>query len=183
MFDRAYIEYLVHFHCDRDYFECHEVLEEHWKKDALNNRKKYWVGLIQIAVALYHQRRENFSGALKMISNAIKILEKEKDHIEQLGLHSEKLLKLLVNRKEDIQHQLAYTSINLPIINKNLMNECLLICRKEGMEWGLESNLSNPDLIHKHMRRNRSDVIKERLVELEKRKKDRAVHTKKNPNL
>ncbi|PAD68333.1 hypothetical protein CHH83_14265, partial [Bacillus sp. 7586-K] len=33
MYDQEYIDFLVHFHCDRDYFECHEILEEHWKKD------------------------------------------------------------------------------------------------------------------------------------------------------
>ena len=178
MFDRAYIDYLIHFHCDRDYFECHEVLEEHWKKDDLKDRKKYWVGLIQIAVALYHHRRGNFNGALKMISNAIIIIENESAHIEQLGLHSDQLIKLLINRKKDIQNQLPYRSIDLPIINKELLNECLLICNEEGIKWGVESNLENKELIHKHMRRNRTDVIKERLVQLEKRKKNRSI----NPN-
>lgn len=52
LYPKAYIDYLVYFHGLRDYFECHEVLEEHWKKDDKAERKKYWVGLIQIAVAL-----------------------------------------------------------------------------------------------------------------------------------
>ncbi len=174
MFDRAYINYLIHFHCDRDYFECHEVLEEHWKKDALQDRKKYWVGLIQISVALYHQRRGNFSGALKMISNAIRIIENEQNHIEKLGLHSDQLIKLLTTRKKEIQQQLPYKSFNLPIKNQELMKECLLICKEKGMEWGVESNLTNNDLIDKHIRRNRTDVIKERLFQLEKRKTERS---------
>ncbi|PMC39473.1 DUF309 domain-containing protein [Bacillus sp. UMB0899] len=174
MFDRAYIDYLLHFHCDRDYFECHEVLEEHWKKDVLKDRKKYWVGLIQIAVALYHHRRGNFSGALKMISNAIGIIESERDHIEKLGLHSDLLMKLLVKRKNEIQHQRPYTSIDLPIKNKELMKECLSICKNEGIEWGAESNLTDKELIHRHKRRDRTDVIEERLFQLEKRKVERS---------
>ncbi|HZH58428.1 MAG TPA: DUF309 domain-containing protein [Metabacillus sp.] len=179
MFERAYIDYLLHFHCDRDYFECHEVLEEHWKKDAPKDRKKYWVGLIQIAVALYHHRRGNFNGALKMISNAITILENEHEHIKKLGLHSDHLIHLLQKRKKDIQNHLPYSSIDLPIVNKELMDECLTICNKKGVEWGIESNLTNKELIHKHMRRNRTDVINERLYQLEKRKKNRSVKTNK----
>ena len=27
-FPLKYIDFLVHFHGDRDYFECHEILEE-----------------------------------------------------------------------------------------------------------------------------------------------------------
>lgn len=53
MYPKAYIEYLVHFHSDRDYFECHEILEEHWKQDG---RNKGWLVLIQTAVAFYHYR-------------------------------------------------------------------------------------------------------------------------------
>lgn len=32
LYPTAYIKYLFHFHTDRDYFECHELLEEHWKQ-------------------------------------------------------------------------------------------------------------------------------------------------------
>lgn len=179
MFERAYIDYLLHFHCDRDYFECHEVLEEHWKKDAPQDRKKYWVGLIQIAVALYHHRRGNFNGALKMISSAIAILENEQEQIEKLGLHNDHLIQLLQKRKNEIQNHLPYLSINLPIVNKELMDECIMLCNRKGLEWGVESNLTNKELIHKHIRRNRTDVINERLYQLEKRKKNRSVKTNK----
>ena len=32
VYPEAYIEYLMYFHGNRDYFECHEVLEEYWKE-------------------------------------------------------------------------------------------------------------------------------------------------------
>ena len=60
-FPQKYIEYLVHFHGDRDYFECHEILEEYWKKIDNGNKESIWVGLIQLAVANYHHRRKNLT--------------------------------------------------------------------------------------------------------------------------
>ncbi len=62
MYPKAYIDYLVEFHATRDYFECHEILEEYWKEDPPKKRKRYWVGFIQLAVALYHHRRQNTAG-------------------------------------------------------------------------------------------------------------------------
>ena len=31
MYPTEYIQFLIHFHGDYDYFECHEILEEYWK--------------------------------------------------------------------------------------------------------------------------------------------------------
>ncbi|WP_218197281.1 DUF309 domain-containing protein, partial [Pseudomonas sp. 2995-1] len=58
----AYIEYLIEFHGTRDYFECHEIMEEYWKK----NKEKHWHTLIQLAVAIYHERQHNYDGSLRL---------------------------------------------------------------------------------------------------------------------
>lgn len=173
MYDKEYIDFLVHFHCDRDYFECHEILEEHWKKDPPKKRKSYWVGLIQIAVGLYHQRRGNFAGALKMISNALRILTKEQLALSELGLHSNDLLKQLKIRKAEILEEKAYYSINLPISDENLLALCMQKCEIQQIPWGKESNLTDDDLIHKHKNRDRKEVIEERLKQLAMRKEKR----------
>ncbi len=76
MYPTEYIQFLIHFHGDYDYFECHEILEEYWKTKPRGNRDDYLVGLIQVAVSLYHQRRTNWNGATKMMKSAITILEK-----------------------------------------------------------------------------------------------------------
>ena len=68
-----YLSFLVHFHGTRDYFECHEILEEYWKETAPKERDSHWVGLIQIAVALYHERRGNKQGATRTLTKAIEI--------------------------------------------------------------------------------------------------------------
>ncbi|MFV2049549.1 DUF309 domain-containing protein [Metabacillus sp. YM-086] len=174
MYDAAYIDYLIYFHCERDYFECHEVLEEHWKQDPPKERKKYWVGFIQIAVCAYHHRRGNFAGALKMISNAIHILENDSLNIKKLGLHSEELIKILKKRKHEILDHKPYYSFNLPIRDNKLMSLCLKRCAEKNLSWGVESDLHDEFLLHKHTKRNRTDVIKERLHQLKIRKNNRS---------
>ncbi len=47
---------------EEDFFECHEVLEELWS-ETLGAEKKFYQGLIQAAVALFHFGNENLGGA------------------------------------------------------------------------------------------------------------------------
>ncbi|MBB5323484.1 hypothetical protein HNQ34_000561 [Anoxybacillus tepidamans] len=165
MYPNAYIEYLLHFHTDRDYFECHEILEEHWKNDE---KKQVWVALIQIAVALYHHRRGNVLGAKRMMQKAIALVEQEKEAIEQLGLDYAELLPLLKRYIEQIDKGERYESICLPIADETLMQTCQTICKQRRLVWGNKSDLDNEFLLHKHALRDRSDVLAARK---EKKKK------------
>ncbi|WP_223702460.1 DUF309 domain-containing protein [Sutcliffiella deserti] len=169
MYSTAYLEFLHYFHCDRDYFECHEVLEEHWKERPANERELYWVGLIQIAVGLYHHRRSNFNGAKRMFGNAKKIIESEKAAISKLALDSDKLLELLQKQIDLTENCQPYTSIDLPITDTTLLQTCQNTAQKQNKVWGSPSDLSNTSLIHKHSLRNREDVINERVKQLKMR--------------
>ncbi|WP_246942325.1 DUF309 domain-containing protein [Bacillus pinisoli] len=170
MFPQAYINYLVHFHGDRDYFECHEELEEYWKEDDRDHRKDYWVAFIQVAVSLYHQRRNNFKGSLRMMNNARTILQNEKENVTKLGLHFEKLLSILDQRIAAIELEQPYASISLPITNQTLLTLCQKECEKRGLIWNSASNLNDEYLVHKHKLRDRADVIQERLKQKELKK-------------
>ncbi len=163
MYPQAYINFLVHFHGDRDYFECHEVLEEYWKEDEKDKRKRYWVALIQIAVSLYHHRRGNYSGSLKMMRNALFILESESEALALLGLNKEKLLTLLKNRIIEIDCQQPYSSLFLPIEDEELLRICKTRCLDTGLVWGSVSDISNNSLVNRHTLRDRNNVIEERL--------------------
>ncbi len=162
MYPEAYRQFLFHFHGDRDYFECHEVLEEYWKEDAPSERKQYWVGLIQLAVGLYHQRRENFSGAYRMIKNSLSIIKTEEKTILKLGIDYQKLITLLEERLNEIKLKQPYTSINLPITDNNLLTDCIQNCEKQGLQWGITNEAIDEYIINKHKLRDRSDVIEER---------------------
>ncbi|MFB5760511.1 DUF309 domain-containing protein [Paenibacillus medicaginis] len=67
-----YIAYLVYFNRDRDYFECHEVLEELWLETGRNPLYK---GLLQLAVGLFHFRNGNVRGARMMLESALQKLK------------------------------------------------------------------------------------------------------------
>lgn len=51
MYPPEYIEFLYHFHCDRDYFECHEILEELWKKILKKRENKSGSGSYKLPLA------------------------------------------------------------------------------------------------------------------------------------
>ncbi len=54
---------------EEDFFECHEVLEDLWQ-ETLGAEKKFYQGLIQAAVALFHFGNENLGGARKLYQAA-----------------------------------------------------------------------------------------------------------------
>lgn len=72
-YDALYIRFLHEFNVKRDYFECHEVMEELWMEEG---RDPLWQGLLQVAVGLYHARNDNVSGAVKLFSQALDKLKR-----------------------------------------------------------------------------------------------------------
>jgi uncharacterized protein len=158
----AYIDYLVYFHGDRDYFECHEVLEEYWKEHPGDPLSGIYVGLIQVAVALYHQRRGNRNGAVKMLKQAIRGLHNPL--VEQLGINGEQLQARLKQRLEELETspELPYTDLDLCLSDAELTERCSRIASGRGKTWGQPSDLGDRYLLNKHTLRDRSEVIRER---------------------
>ncbi|MDQ0219046.1 DUF309 domain-containing protein [Peribacillus cavernae] len=165
-YPEPYVSYLIHFHGERDYFECHEVLEEYWKEVAPGERGSRWVGLIQIAVSFYHYRRGNFIGALKTMKKAISILEKKSEEINELGIDHLKMLILLNKTKDGIESHRVYHSINLPITDPGLIKQCEDSCKLHGYNWCAESDLANVKLVNRHALRDRTKVTQERKRQL-----------------
>lgn len=54
---------------DRQFFECHEVLETLWNQEE-GDKKQLTQGLIQLAVGYYHLLRDNRLGASKLLKKA-----------------------------------------------------------------------------------------------------------------
>ncbi|MDZ5471143.1 DUF309 domain-containing protein (plasmid) [Bacillus sp. 31A1R] len=166
MYAQEYIDYLVHFHGDRDYFECHEILEEYWKKVDRGNKESILVGFILLAVSTYHHRRNNFSGAVRTLIKATEIFKKQEQKIHSFGLDKEGFFILIQERLKLMEAQKPYDSMNLPIGDAQLIEACIRTCRMKGFTWGTESDLTNEELIHRHSTRDRSDVIQERMQSL-----------------
>lgn len=83
-YEHLYVAFVYYFNVERDYFECHEVMEELWLEEG---RNPVFQGLLQIAVGLYHYRNGNVSGSIKLFSQGIAKLEREPEvlHGIQLG--------------------------------------------------------------------------------------------------
>jgi predicted metal-dependent hydrolase len=57
----------------REFFECHEVLEEEWTPER-GPRRLFLQSLIHVAVGLYHAGRENPVGASRQLRKALRKL-------------------------------------------------------------------------------------------------------------
>ncbi|MBO8171045.1 MAG: DUF309 domain-containing protein [Bacillaceae bacterium] len=76
-----YVRFIYYFNVDRDYYECHEVMEELWLEEG---RNPLYQGLLQVAVGLYHFQNQNVSGAIKLMEAALEKLEDFPD--EAMGI-------------------------------------------------------------------------------------------------
>ena len=171
-FPAEFVSYLVQFHGSPDYFECHEILEEYWKEVDPRNKKSHWVGFILLAVSAYHHRRENFIGAEKSMKKAITIMENiTPEIITSLGLSYAQLLTCMNACLLNIQNGKSYESFNLPINNDQLLQLCRIECNSKGLPWS-KQHIIDDRIIHRHMLRDRSEVIKEREYQKELRKEN-----------
>jgi len=161
-YPKEFIAYLVQFHGSRDYFECHEILEEYWKKTDAKNKNSHWVGFILLAVSAYHHRRGNFAGAERTARKSLQIMKSVPPAIiHSLGLDYTQLVRMLEASIETIMRQYPYKSMNLPINSFELLQTCQSQCDKEGYKWCDPTQVTD-SILHRHALRDRSDVINER---------------------
>jgi predicted metal-dependent hydrolase len=176
----AYIQYLAYFHGHRDYFECHEVLEEYWKSHPDDAYRQTVVGLIQIAVSLYHQRRGNLQGGLKMLKSALRNLQEEQ--MTHLGMDSALFIEQLQHRLSELEHaeSFRFTDMNIPLTDEALERACRQACGTLGSEWLRPSDTGNTFLVDKHKLRDRTEVVAER--ERQKQRKQQQRTNAHRPN-
>jgi uncharacterized protein len=170
LYPAEYILYLTHFHGDRDYFECHEILEEYWKHVDHGNKNSILVAFIQLAVSNYHYRRGNLKGAKKTLENALKIFSSKNESILSFGLNEQQLFLDIKRRLSDIDHLIPYKSNVLPVTDSLLFQKCQQSCVDRGFIWGTESDMSREDIVHRHKMRDRTSVIEERKLAIKLRK-------------
>ena len=90
-YDPRYLDGIKHFNAC-DFYEAHEVWEELWTEYQGDSRR-FYQGLIQVAVCLHHFGNGNIRGARKLYHSSRKYLE---DYGPlHLGLHLEPFLRQL----------------------------------------------------------------------------------------
>lgn len=170
-YPRAYIDFLAEFHGSRDFFECHEIMEEFWKEEAGSAFERCWLALIRISVACYHARRGNWSGARKMLAKAM--AETDAARMEQLGMDGGKLKALLAALSEEWEgsKEPVYRDPDLPIRDPLLLRAAVQACESKGWAWTTPSEKAAPEVVNRHLTRDRSGVVEARRLAAESKRR------------
>jgi predicted metal-dependent hydrolase len=109
-YDPRYLEGIEHFNkCD--FFEAHEVWEELWA-DYQGPSRKFYQGLIQVAVCLHHFGNGNIRGSKKLYFGSRGYLEPYLPKYE--GIDLEKLLSQLeICCREILESQEEFPKIEI----------------------------------------------------------------------
>lgn len=111
---------------DREFYACHDTLEALWM-EALSPQKRFYQGVLQIAVACYHLSNLNWRGAVILLGEGIGRLDDyqpvyEGIDVEALILESWALLKALQQSGQaevaNFVQQLATSEVSLPTIKR-----------------------------------------------------------------
>lgn len=65
----------------REWFECHETVEDLWI-GAAGEARDFYQGVIQIAVALHHWRNGNFGGSVSLLKGGVEYLSHVADRCQ-----------------------------------------------------------------------------------------------------
>lgn len=133
-YDPLYVQFLHYFNRERDYFECHEVMEELWLEEG---RDPLYQGLLQVAVGLYHARNTNISGAIKLLTGAVEKLERYPEH--RLGIDLDKLIadsREYLERLQSEGESFSFYDLDIVITDPQLAGEVAGIAASSGSADG-----------------------------------------------
>ncbi|RUL55081.1 DUF309 domain-containing protein [Lysinibacillus antri] len=162
LFHSLFVDYCTYFNGNQDYFECHEVLEEYWKECAPGDKNHPLVGYVQLATGMYHWRRNNKNGARKILKKALNNFSKNELSPFFAFIDYAKLYRDCENCIATIEKDMPFQLIKLSITNKELST----IVNEKIKELPI---LSTEYLLHKHMLRDRSDILKARDEKIRRR--------------
>ncbi len=147
-----FIQYIVNFNNEKDFFECHEVGEDYWKSIAPKDKMHPLTGWIQLAVGMYHWRRSNYPGALRSFIRAKVKLADAGIWVE--GIDHERLIGMLSKSIKAVTEREPFFVQTIPVVSEELNHAIALYIS--------ENPLPQQDayfLMHKHRLRDRSSII------------------------
>lgn len=116
-YKKEYDEFIETFQKERDFFKCHEILEDIWVAETeCNTRKHVSINLLLLSVGLLHWQRKNYNGALKVLGDSLNNYENVKSEINAIGIDAEKLEKSILENLEKIRLKEEYSEIYLPML-------------------------------------------------------------------
>ncbi|WP_438318341.1 DUF309 domain-containing protein [Sporosarcina sp. FA9] len=151
-----FLKFIVYFNENQDYFECHEVLEEYWKSIPNRTKDHPLTAYILLSTGIYHFRRDNKVGAQRTLRKAYSRMETMTvDYPEYTdGIDFNLLCKDINKMLSQLKNDESYRTFKIHIISdelESLVNDLQLVL--ELLPTGSD------DVIHKHMLRDRSDIL------------------------
>ncbi|MFC7441934.1 DUF309 domain-containing protein [Laceyella putida] len=128
-YPRLYIDFLYYFNVKQDYYECHEVLEELWLEEG---RERFYQGLLQVAVGLYHHKNGNRGGAVKLWMAAMEKLALYPQP-QWMGIDTAKVLEETEYRLRAVEagSDETFAPMRIRIVDGRLRDE---VERRTGLE-------------------------------------------------
>ena len=155
-----FIQFLIEFNQNHDYFECHELLEEYWKEIAPRNKQHPIAALILLSTSMYHWRRGNFAGARKTMRGFLnRITRLPLSPYDQM-IDCKTLIKDARQSLSLIEKEQNFQQFTIQIMSDELRKRVHLT---KNIPQDIEY------LTHKHMLRDRSQILAEREKEKKRR--------------
>lgn len=149
---KLFIQFIIHFNIEKDYFECHEVGEEYWKALAPKDKTHPLTGWIQMAVGMYHWRRSNYPGALRSFIRSKAKLASAGTWVD--GFDQSKLIKEISDAILAVTEREPFRPFILPLTSQELLKDVEDYLAAHPIEQ------QDPHFImHKHRLRDRSSII------------------------
>ncbi|WP_432359130.1 DUF309 domain-containing protein [Sporosarcina sp. UB5] len=154
-----FFNFIVYFNRNQDFFECHEVLEEYWKSIPGYSKNHPLTAYILLSTGLYHWRRGNVDGAYRTLVKAKErflTFNKHDIHYTE-NINYKQLVQDTETSIEKIRKGESFTPFLIVITSESLKESVEEIAQTmELLPVGSEA------VIHKHMLRDRSDILEER---------------------
>lgn len=152
-----FVKFIIYFNDNQDFFECHEVLEDYWNSFPVRTKEHPLIGYILLATGMYHWRRGNTTGALRTLKKA------------QRRMATMQKTTPAFTEGIDFNHLVRKTDETLQFIkNHKPFRPFLIKIQSTEIQQHIEQIIPTLELlppesdaiIHKHLLRDRTEVIK-----------------------
>ncbi|MGL5989968.1 DUF309 domain-containing protein [Cetobacterium sp.] len=110
------MKFIEVFEIERDFFECHEILEEIWIEETNCETKTHVaITLLLISVGLLHWKNGNYKGAQTVLKNSLNNYDEISSDILKLKIDVISLKEIIQKTILEIEMQKDYKEIYLPL--------------------------------------------------------------------
>jgi hypothetical protein len=104
----------------QEFYACHDTLEALWM-ESMEPDKRFYQGVLQIAVALYHLSHQNWRGAAMLMGEGIRRLDYYQPeysgiNVEQLVIKTSELLQQV--QQAEVENMGNFDHLEIPQIQK-----------------------------------------------------------------